>query len=418
MTDAPPAVPPSAPPAAQGPGAFLRVAIAATAILGVGGAVWFGFARFERLTPYAWTENAYVQGDVTWIAPRVAGYVVEILVEDNAAVAPAQPLLGIDPRDYRAALREADAATRQARSAIRQNDADRDLLAADVRVADADLDAAKGSLARAEAEFARAEQLRDRGSGTDQALDQRRAELIEARAAVAQSEARLDFQRTRSRVIDAARARAEADLAAAEAAAYAARIRVEDSRVWSPIAGRVSARSVRLGEYVTIGQRLLAVAPVDRVWITANFRETLIGRMRPGDRAAVAVDALPGVTLCATVESLSAASGADFALIPPDNATGNFTKVVRRFPVRLVLDPDQPGAEALRIGMSVAPSVALGSHVDGRGEGGALADLMFWGGGFPCASEGPTQPPRLPAAVLPIDIGGEGPPEPERGADP
>ncbi|MBY6141837.1 HlyD family secretion protein [Leisingera daeponensis] len=384
--------------------AGLRVVIAMLIFSMIGAGIWYGYRFFSVYTPYARTNNANVDGDITWIGPRIPGYAIEILVSDNERVSPGQALVQIDPRDLQDTLREAEAGVAQAQSAISQNDADRDLLHADILVAEADLEAARGTLERVETDYARAEELRNRGAGTEQTLDQRRAELIEARSSVDQATARLEFQKTRTRVIEVNREKAEADLQAALAAADTARQRLEDTRVWAPIAGRVSARNIRLGEYVNTGQRLLAITPENRLWITANYTETMIGRMKPGDRAMITVDALPDAIYCATVESISAASGANFALIPPDNATGNFTKVVRRFPVRLILDPDQEHLDQLRVGMSVSPTVAFGSNATGRSSASVLSNLLYWRGrNFACETDVPVGIPALHRLRLPAD---------------
>lgn len=377
-------------------GAIVRVGIAAICIIMAGAATWAGYTFYHRLTPFERTDDAYVRGDITWITPRVAGYVIALNADENEPVKPLQPLVQIDPRDFRATYDERLAAVSQAEAAMAKNRADASLLDADIRVARADIDASRAQLKRAEADFARAEALRDRGAATEQALDQRRADLVANRSRLLQAQARLDAEETRRLVIEAARLTVEADLKAARAAAFAARIRLEDTSVWTPIAGRVAARSVRVGEYVNVGARMLAVVPTDGLWLNANFRETQIGRMAPGDRVAMRIDALPALRLCGTVESLSSASGADFALIPADNATGNFTKVVRRFPVRIRFDAGQKAMEQVRVGMSVVPTVAIGSHRDGKG-----------GLGFDCETNGPVKVPEPLRRILPADIAGQ-----------
>jgi membrane fusion protein (multidrug efflux system) len=383
----------------------LRVVVALLIFSVIGAGLWYGYHFFSVFTPYARTNNANVDGDITWIGPRIPGYAIEILVSDNERVSPGQALVQIDPRDLQDTLREAEAGVAQAQSAISQNDADRDLLQADILVAEADLKAARGTLERVKTDYVRAKELRNRGAGTEQTLDQRRAELIEARSSVDQSTAQLEFQKTRTRLIEVNRDKAEADLQAALAVADTARQRLEDTKVWAPIAGRVSARNIRLGEYVNTGQRLLAITPEDGLWVTANYTETMIGRMKPGDRAMITADALPDAIYCATVESISAASGANFALIPPDNATGNFTKVVRRFPVRLILDPNQKDLDHLRVGMSVTPTVAFGSNATGRSSASVLSNLLYWGDkNFACDVDVPMKAPKLTSPTLPNHV--------------
>nr|WP_274705474.1 HlyD family efflux transporter periplasmic adaptor subunit [Sphingomonas sp. H160509] len=150
----------------------------------------------------------------------------------------------------------------------------------------------------------------------------------------------------------------------------------------APREGRVAARNVRLGEFVNTGTRLLAITPTKGLWVEANLRETQLPRVRPGDRVEVAVDAVPETSFCGVVEGTQGASGSEFAVIPPDNATGNFTKIARRFTVRILLDRDQPSSERLATGMSATPRIALGSHADGRSHGGMLSWIQ--GGSFKC----------------------------------
>ena len=199
---------------------------------------------------------------------------------------------------------------------------------------------------------------------------------------VAQTEAQADFARKQLGVLDAQRLTAEAQLASAQARLMRAHADLGRTEIVAPREGRVAARNVRLGEFVNTGTRLLAITPTKGLWVEANLRETQLGRIHTGDRVEISADAVPGANYCGVVEGVQGASGSEFAVIPPDNATGNFTKIVRRFTVRILLDQNQSDLDRLATGMSVTPRIALGSHGDGRSHGG----LVSWiaGGSFRC----------------------------------
>jgi membrane fusion protein (multidrug efflux system) len=172
-----------------------------------------------------------------------------------------------------------------------------------------------------------------------------------------------------------------AALRGAEAKLFRAVNDLDATTIRAPREGLIAGRNVRVGEYVTTSARLMAVAPTRNLWVEANLRETQLSRVRPGDRVRIEVDAVRDRVYCGSVESLSGASGSEFALLPPDNATGNFTKIVRRFTVRILFDPDQPALDRLAGGMSVQPMIAIGSHADGRAHRGVLGWLA---GAFGC----------------------------------
>ena len=336
-------------------------------------------------TDFVSTDNAYVKGDVTFVSPKVAGYVTAVLTENDRQVAPGQVLVRIDPTDYRSAVGDAEAAVAQAKAAISQIAAQRLLQQAQIRVADAGIVSAQATVGKTRADFARSDALVDQGAVSRQLFESAEADNIKAGSAVAQTQAQADYARRQLGVLDAQRMTAEAQLASAAARLVRARADLDRTAVIAPREGRVAARNVRLGEFVNTGTRLLAITPTKGLWVEANLRETQLGRIRPGDRVETIVDAVPGAHFCGVVEGTQGASGSEFAVIPPDNATGNFTKIVRRFTVRILLDNNQPDLDRLATGMSVTPRIAIGSHADGKAHGG----LFSWiaGGSFTCGAQ-------------------------------
>lgn len=373
--------PQGAPPTARGTGR--RVAIAAASVAALGTAIAAGHGPWRQVSPFESTDNAYVRGDLTFVATKVPGYVVEVATENNQRVAPGQILARIDPRDYQAATADAEANLAQQEAAASQIDAQFQLQRAQIEVADAAVATARAQALRARSDFARAKDLVGDGAVSRSVYEQSTAEDVRARSAVIQSLAQAAFARRQLAVLEAQRQANHAAQQGAEAKLFKARNDLSSTVITAPREGLVAARNVRLGEYVGVGTRLMAVAPTRALWVEANLRETQISRIRAGDRVQIRVDAANDQVFCGTVESLSAASGSEFSVIPPDNATGNFTKIVRRFPVRILFDPRQQGLDRLGSGMSVEPRIAIGSHASGKASG--LSALF---GGFRCAAGG------------------------------
>ena len=377
----PPPPPPEPPPAPKGAGRRVAIATASVAALGIAVAASYGL--WHRISPFEATDNAYVRGDLTFVATKVPGYVVEVTTENNRRVAPGQVLARIDPRDYQAAVADAEAVLAQQKAAGLQIDAQFQLQLAQIEVADAGVASANAQAQRARSDFARAKDLVGDGAVSRSVFEQSTADDVRARSGVTQSLAQAAFARRQRAVLEAQR---QANLAAqqgAQAKLFKARNDLDSTIITAPREGLVAARNVRLGEYVGVGTRLMAVAPTRALWIEANLRETQLSRIRAGDRVQIRVDAANDQIFCGTVESLSAASGSEFSVIPPDNATGNFTKIVRRFPVRILFDARQPGLDRLGSGMSVEPRIAIGSRASGKASG--LTALF---GGFRCGARG------------------------------
>jgi membrane fusion protein (multidrug efflux system) len=306
------------------------------------------------------TDDAYVEADFTVVAPQVSGTVDAVLVQDNQQVKQGELLATIDPRDFSIALDQAKAQVLSADAGVASLEAQLRQQEPAIRQAQAAVTADEAALKLASANQARYRNLASDGSGSLQALQQAEAQLSIQLAALKKSEASLEAARQRTDVLKADLGKARAALAQAHAGQAAAELRFSYTRISAPVSGTVGQKSVRVGAFVNVGKPLLAIVPLDKVYITANFRETQLARVRPGQTVDITVDALPGETLKGTVESLGPASGASFAAIPPVNATGNFTKIVQRLPVRIRVNPGQAGAERLRVGMSVKPTI----HVD------------------------------------------------------
>ncbi|OWL90241.1 HlyD family secretion protein [Halopseudomonas aestusnigri] len=315
---------------------------------------WWLVGRF-----YEETDNAYVQGDITLVSSRLSAQVTEVLVDDNQTVVPGDLLVRLDPRDFEIALAQATAnlATRsaekqQAQSRLRQQDS---LIAA----AEANVEASQAEQRRVELDIKRITPLRQSGYASEEQLSNYRAQLEVARAQVSKARAELQTQTLAKDTLAADIARLDAQIQAAEAAVGQARLDLERTEIRAPVAGRIGQRNVRIGQNVSPGSNLLAVVPDTELWIKANFKETQISRMHEGLRAELVFDTFPDQPVTGTLQSLFPASGAQFSLLPPDNATGNFTKVVQRIPVKLVVDEDNPLAGLIRPGMSVHVKVDL-----------------------------------------------------------
>lgn len=356
----------------------LAFVAASTAVAAVAGLYAYG----PDAIAYVGTDNAYVKSDVTFISSKVAGYVTRLAVENDQKVVAGQLLIQIDPIDYQSGLADADAAVAQQQAAIANIAAQQRLQDAQIHVADAGVVAASATVAKTNAEYVRSDALIGEGAVSRQLFESAEAEKVRATAAFSQSRSQAELARKQKLVLAAQTRSAQAQLEGAKARRVRAKADLDRTQVVAPREGRIAARNVRLGEFVNPGTRLMAVTPTKGMWIEANLRETQLGRIHIGDRVQLRIDALPDVRLCGMVEGYQGASGSEFAVIPPDNATGNFTKIVRRFTVRILLDEHQPGLDRLASGMSVVPSIAVGSWRDGKAHGGLLSWLAA--GSFRC----------------------------------
>jgi membrane fusion protein, multidrug efflux system len=308
------------------------------------------------------TDDAYVKADSTTVAPKVSGYISRVLVDDNQPVKAGQVLAQIDDRDLQTALREANANLAAATAVVANLAAQ--LTAQDylIREAQADLQVAQTAAALAKRNDARRREMAKVGFGSDEQSDEATTDFQRKTVSVARAEAALASARQQVEVLQTQRQLAEAQRLRAVANQYQAELNVGYATFRAAIDGTVGARSVRVGQFVQAGTQLMEIVPLRETYVVANFKETQLTRMRPGQAAHLTIDAFPGDTLSAHVASLAPASGLEFALLPPDNATGNFTKIVQRVPIKVLIDEPGKLAGRLRPGMSVYVSV------DTRGE--------------------------------------------------
>jgi membrane fusion protein, multidrug efflux system len=330
------------------------LALAAVAlIIGiVWGIRWWTVGRFIEST-----DDAYLQADSVTIAPKVSGYVAEVFVTDNQAVSAGEPLVRLDSRQYQAILEQAKAAIAARRADIERGAAELLQQQANIAQARAQLQGARSSEAHAQEEVKRYEPLVATGAETNEKLADLRNSLSQAQSTVAADAAALQSAERQPAATQAQIDQARAQLDAAEANTRQAQLDEQDTLVRSTLAGRVGDRTVRVGQYAQPGTRLMTIVPVQDVYLVANFKETQIGLMRAGQPATIHVDALPGTDLHGTVVSFSPGTGSQFALLPPQNATGNFTKIVQRVPVRIRIDAGDEAHSVLVPGLSVTVRV-------------------------------------------------------------
>ena len=302
------------------------------------------------------TNNAYVRGRTTVIAPQVSGYVVEVSVRDYQYVRRGQILAHIDDGIYRARVAQAEAAVDARLADLANSDQARASRVAGLQSRGAELSNARAQLERAQADMDRTEELSRQGWVTRHDRDRDFAALRQAQAAVQQSLAGGEIARQDIRSVEVNRAALVAQVEAARAQLRLARIDLDHTIIRAPEDGRVGEIGVRLGQYVTNGTSLLVIVPEDR-WVIANFKEAQTHRIVEGQPASFTVDALGGARLAGHVERVSPAAGSEFSVLRPDNATGNFVKVPQRIGVRIRVDPGQALATRLRPGMSVEVAV-------------------------------------------------------------
>jgi membrane fusion protein, multidrug efflux system len=320
-------------------------AVAALAV--AGGLDWWTHGRFVQTT-----NDAYLQADAVTVAPKVQGYVQEVLVRDNQPVSAGQPLVRIDTANYDAALAQEQAAVAAREADITAAERQIAQQEAAVQRAGAELAGARATSTYAAGEATRFRTLSTQGVETVERAAQARNQADQAGATVRADEAALKQAKAQISTLQAKVGQAKAQLGAAQAQVRTANINLGDTLIRASIAGRVGDRTVRVGQFVQPGVRLMSVVPVADVYLTANFKETQVGRIRVGQAATVKIDALGGEAIDAVVDSFAPGTGAQFALLPPENATGNFTKIVQRVPVRLRLRPPASARDHLLPGLS------------------------------------------------------------------
>jgi membrane fusion protein, multidrug efflux system len=342
--------------------AVKRAALALAAALGIAAGADFGHYYLTTGRYLETTDDAYVKADSTIIAPKVSGYIAQVLVGDNQSVTAGQLLAKIDDRDFRATLSQAEADVAAAEAAVRNLDAQIALQQPIIEQGTADIAAAEANLKFAREEQARYDGLMKTGSGTVQRAQQTDAALRASNAQLQHAKSGLLAAERKVDVLTTQRTQALAQRDRAGAMEQQATLNLSYTAVTAPVDGTVGARSLRVGQFVQAGTQLMAVVPLDAVYVVANFKETQLTHVRGGQPVELTIDGFHGTRLRGHVDSLSPASGLEFALLPPDNATGNFTKIVQRVPVKIVLD-DHNLAGLLRPGMSAEPTIDTKSTV-------------------------------------------------------
>ncbi|MET0337458.1 MAG: HlyD family secretion protein [Caulobacter sp.] len=323
----------------------------ALAVVIGGGLWWLDKQHFEA------TDNAFVQADTVQVSPQVGGYVAEVLVADNQKVQAGEILARIDPSTFQARLDQAVANAQALEAAVRNVDDRTVLEQALIAQRAAGVESARADASRARADLDRYDALAKQGWVSTQKVQTERAGTAQSEAAVAQAQAALEAERRTASSLGSTRAQTLAQVAAAQAAVQQAKLDLERTVVRAPVAGVVGARSLRPGQLVQPGQALMSVVPLSQTYIVANFKETQVGRLRIGQPVEIKADAFGKQKIKGRVESFAPATGQEFALIPVENAVGNFTKITQRLPVRIAVDRKGPAAGGLRPGLSVEVKV-------------------------------------------------------------
>ncbi|TKC88641.1 HlyD family secretion protein [Trinickia terrae] len=334
---------------------WMKLAVSAVAVvLAAAGTYWYTVLRFEQTT-----DDAYVGGDVTVMAPKVTGFVDDIEVTDNQRVKAGQVLIRLDARDYDAQLAQATAEVGRARAVVDELQAKQTLQISVIAQQNAEKSAAAAELTRTTLDKTRYRELVKDDAVSNQIVEHADADYSKAQAAVQRSDAGVSAAQRELDVIGAQLADARAQVDTALAAQRVAELNVEYTTIRSPVDGYIGNRTARVGVLAKVGVPLLTVVPGNGLWIDANFKEDQLKTMRGGDAVDVSLDA-SSRSFHGRVESLAPATGATFSVLPPENATGNFTKIVQRVPVRIRLDP-QPGlGDVLRPGLSAVVTVHTG----------------------------------------------------------
>ena len=320
-----------------------------------------------RLPPFQsaveMTDNAFVRGYVTTMSPQVRGYVVNVPVKDYQEVKQGALLVKIDDRIYSQKLAQAESTLDTHKAALDNSRQQENAANANIASSKAAVESAEASLKQAQLASDRQDNLIRSGAGTSSSQEEAHAALEKARASVSQAKAALEVSQQDLQTIIVNRGSLQAAVANAEAAVELARIDLQNTEIHAPRDGKLGEVGVRVGQYVTAGTQLMAVVPHE-VWIIANFKETQLSGMQAGQPVTIAVDALHRRKLTGHIERFSPATGSEFSVIKPDNATGNFVKIAQRVGVRIAIDPDQPLAAELTPGMSVVVHVDKSQEPD------------------------------------------------------
>jgi membrane fusion protein (multidrug efflux system) len=330
----------------------VRRALVALAIIVVAAGILPGLRFYRRFVTHVSTDDAYVDGTVALVSSRVSGTVIDVYVQDNWTVKEGQLLVKLDPRDFEVRVAQAEAQLERARQSVDEMYSGVDAASAGVKLADS-------QLGQAQIDYERAKTLKEQGVASLQAYDQADTalkvavankalaghQLAQARAALGQDVGKDHSRYSRPIVMQA------------EAALEAAKLDLEYTQIHAPFDGIVTHKTVHVGHRVQVGEPIMAVVPVKRLYVTANFKETQLTNVHVGQNAEIEADIYPGYVYRGHVDSISMGTGAAFSLLPPENATGNWVKVVQRVPVKIVFDQQIPEDKPLRLGLSVEVAI-------------------------------------------------------------
>jgi membrane fusion protein, multidrug efflux system len=343
--------------AGRGRWSLKQLLIAAAAPLLVAAAAGYGNYYWRTGQFLVSTDDAYVQAHSVLISPKVSGYLSEAPVDDNQSVKAGEVLARIDARDYQTALDQAHANVAAAQAAIDTLNQQIDQQMLVVEQSRHQVASDQAALVFSQQDFQRYTQLAKDGWGTVQRSEQAQADIREKDATLQHDLAVVSAAERQIGVFKAQVTQATATLAQQQAMQHQAELNLSYTTITAPVDGTVGVRTLRVGQYVQAGTQLMAVVPLQAVYIVANYKETQLTDVRPGQPVTIDVDTFPGAKVTGHVDSVAPASGQEFALLPPDNATGNFTKIVQRIPVKIVVNANDPLANLLRPGMSVEPTI-------------------------------------------------------------
>jgi membrane fusion protein (multidrug efflux system) len=320
---------------------------------------WWTVERFREST-----DNAYIRSEITPISAKVQGYVAAVHVSDNQRVKQGALLLSVEPAEFQARIEQARANLATSLTELEILASRRVLQASVIAEAEAEQAFAEAEMERSEKALERSESLIERGITTRDRHDDAVADARKARAAVQIAAAGIVTAREEHPIIDAQQRQLEATIREREVDLAVAEMRLKHTEIRAPVGGVIGNRSVRTGQFIRPGAQLMALVPLERVWVVANFKETQLTKMAPGQLVEIEIDTFSGQILHGRVESFSPASGAEFSLLPPENASGNFNKIVQRIPVKITLEQGNPLAGQLRPGMSVVATVITGAPLE------------------------------------------------------
>ncbi|NUG11937.1 HlyD family secretion protein [Acinetobacter seifertii] len=320
----------------------------------VAGIVYYFFVyRF-----YQSTDNAYVQADVTWVMPKISGEVMELLINDNQVVKKGETLAVLDHRDYQARYDQAHSVVSLKEAALGVQQQNEKSAKSSIAEANSGVVAAQADLTRLRKEFERYQDLLKDGVITRQNFEGVQSQYLTAQAQLSKAQAAVNAAEAQLGSLQASREQLLADIQSANANLNLYQVDLASSKVVSPVSGKIGSLAIQKGSRVSPQTRLMAIIPENSLYVQANFKETQIEKMHVGQKVKLKLDAYPSLTYTGKIESFSPASGATFSLMPPDNATGNFNKVVQRIPVRIAID-SSPHIDLIKPGMSVSATVDL-----------------------------------------------------------